>query len=77
MPHLHIQMYPGRDEATKKELVEKMQQCMMDVLDSSADGISISLEEIAPENWHEEVVKKRLLNKSEQVMKLPGYPLTK
>lgn len=77
MPHLHIQMYPGRDSETKTKLAEQMEKCMMEVLGSSSDSISISLEEIEPANWHDEVVQKTLIDKKEQVMKLPGYDLTK
>lgn len=73
MPHLHVQLYPGRDKDTKKQLVSELEECLKHVLNSTSDSISISLEEIKPENWQQEVVEKQLVQKKEQVMKFPNY----
>lgn len=75
MPHLKVQMYPGRTDAQKEQLAKSLEECMTEVLGSPSSSISISIEEIPQEIWHEEVVEKELKKNSNTVVKMPGYPL--
>ena len=77
MPHLKVQMYPGRTDAQKEQLEKSLEECMKEVLGSPSSSISIAIEEIPQENWHEEVVEKELKENSNTVVKMPGYPLDK
>lgn len=77
MPHLKVQMYPGRTDAQKEQLAKSLEECMKEVLGSPSSSISIAIEEIPQENWHEEVVEKELKENSNAVVKMPGYPLDK
>ena len=77
MPHLKVQMYPGRTDAQKEQLAKSLEECMKEVLGSPSSSISIAIEEIPQENWHEEVVEKELKENSDTVVKMPGYPLDK
>ncbi|WP_019892052.1 tautomerase family protein [Allobaculum stercoricanis] len=77
MPHLKVQMYPGRTDAQKEQLAKSLEECMKEVLGSPSSSISIAIEEIPQENWHEEVVEKELKENSNTVVKMPGYPLDK
>ena len=55
MPYLAMKLFP-RDEETKKELVEKLNKVVVEVCKCPPEAISISLEDITPEQW--EVIQK-------------------
>lgn len=58
MPHISVMMYPGRDEATKELIAKNLQAELMKTLNAPASVISVSVEDIAPENWNETVAAK-------------------
>ena len=58
MPHIAVMLYPGRDEATKEAIAKNLQAELMKTLNSPASVISVSIEEVAPENWNDVVAKK-------------------
>ena len=51
MPHIAIAMIPGRDEATKQRLAERMKNTLIDELGVPENWVSVSLHEIERENW--------------------------
>ena len=53
MPHAAITMIPGRSEAVKRALAEKIQRLIMDELHMEAKYVSVSIEEIPGERWHD------------------------
>ena len=53
MPHIAIAMIPGRDEATKQRLAERMRSVLIDELGVPENWVSVSLHEIARENWQD------------------------
>lgn len=53
MPHIAIAMIPGRDEATKQRLAERMKSALIDELGVPENWVSVSLHEIARENWQD------------------------
>ncbi|SCJ75534.1 4-oxalocrotonate tautomerase [uncultured Clostridium sp.] len=53
MPHIAIAMIPGRDEATKQRLAERMRSALIDELGVPENWVSVSLHEIARENWQD------------------------
>ena len=53
MPHIAIAMIPGRDEATKQRLAERMKSALIDELGIPENWVSVSLHEIARENWQD------------------------
>ena len=50
MPYLSIKCYP-RDEAARRAAVERLNQALMEVWGCAPEDITISLEEVAPEDW--------------------------
>ncbi|MBR6678041.1 MAG: tautomerase family protein [Oscillospiraceae bacterium] len=58
MPHISVMMYPGRDEATKEAIAKNLQAELMKTLNAPASVISVSVEDIAPENWNETIGAK-------------------
>ena len=77
MPHIKIQMYPGRDQETIEQLSQSLCECVCNVLQAKPDSVSVSLEQIEPENWYDKVVKKELLEDESAVLKWPGYEIKK
>lgn len=57
MPHITITMYPGRDAATKMALAKKMQQAMVEELHVDPSIISVSIEDLPPEEWDAWIAK--------------------
>lgn len=59
MPHIDITMIPGRDDTVKKELAVKIQRFVADELGIDKEFISVSIEDIAKENWSEHIENLR------------------
>ena len=57
MHHIAITMYPGRDAATKIALAKKMQQAMVEELHVDPSIISVSIEDLPPEEWDAWIAK--------------------
>lgn len=71
MPFISIKCYP-KDEETKKLAVERINQVMLDVWGCPPQALTISLEEVAPENWQEQVVKPEIEPRMDKMMILSG-----
>ena len=48
MPHIDVKMFPGRNDEIKKNLAEKL-------LKTAAENLSVSVEDVDPKKWNEEV----------------------
>ncbi|MBQ6157506.1 MAG: tautomerase family protein [Thermoguttaceae bacterium] len=59
MPYIAIKGYP-KDAETKKKVVEKINQILLENWGCPQEAISISVEEIAPEKWNETVVEREI-----------------
>ena len=53
MPHVAITMIPGRDAETKLALAQKTQSFLEQELGIDPKFISVSIQDIPPENWAE------------------------
>ncbi len=56
MPYIAIRCYP-KDEETKKKVVEKINEVFLENWGCPPEAITISLEEVKPEDWTDTVVK--------------------
>jgi 4-oxalocrotonate tautomerase len=75
LPHLNIKYFPcplSGEERTA--LANELTDTIATRLRVSPDVVSISLEEIAPEQWHATVVGPELEAHPERVIKHPNYP---
>lgn len=71
MPYIAIKAYP-KDEETKNRLAEKINEVMLEVWGCSQKAITISIEEIQPEDWQEKVVKQDIEPNMDKVKILSG-----
>ena len=58
MPHIAIKMYPGRSEEVEKDLAEKTRDFFAKEMNADQKYFSVSVEDVAQEDWEDEVVKK-------------------
>ena len=71
MPYIRIKAYP-KDEATKKKVVEAINKAFVDNWGCAPEAISISIEEIAPEDWVEKVEKAEIIPNADKMLILNG-----
>ena len=71
MPYIRIKAYP-KDQATKEKVVDAINQVFVDNWGCAPQAISISIEEVAPEDWVEQVEKKEILPMADKMFVLNG-----
>jgi 4-oxalocrotonate tautomerase len=75
MPHVIVKLWPGKSEEQKTQLSEKITQDVVSALNYGSDSVSVTIEEVAPQDWADQVYKPDILNKWEQLYKKPGYAM--
>ena len=73
MPHVTVQLWPGKSDQQKTQLAEEITKDVMKVLGYGDEAVSVTFEEVSPENWAEQVYKPNILDQPENVYKKPGY----
>ena len=71
MPYIAIKAYP-KDEETKKKLVEKINEAVLDIWGCPQEAITISVDSIEPNKWEEMVVKLEIEPQIDKMMILSG-----
>ena len=71
MPYIRIKAYP-KDQATKEKVVEAINKAFVDNWGCSPQAISISIEEVAPEDWVEQVEKAEIEPNKDNMFVLNG-----
>ena len=74
MPYIRIKAYP-KDQATKEKVVEAINKAFVDNWGCAPEAISISIEEIAPENWVEQVEKAEIEPNRDKMFVLNGQKI--
>jgi len=75
MPHVIVKLWPGKSEHQKTRLAEAIVKDVMDVLHYGEESVSVSIEEIASQEWTERVYKPDILNGPGKLYKKPGYTM--
>ncbi|MBP0577792.1 tautomerase family protein [Labrys sp. LIt4] len=73
MPHLIVKMLPGRSEEQKRKLADALTQAVIDSLNSQEKSISVSIEDVAEDEWTQKVYIPDIQDKPALVYKKPGY----
>ena len=71
MPYIRIKAYP-KDQATKEKVVEAINKAFVDNWGCPPQAISISIEEVAPEDWIETVEKAEIEPNADKMFVLNG-----
>lgn len=72
MPHIAVKLYPGRSQEQKQTLADEMTKTLMSVLGSKKEAISVSIEEVTPDDWAELVTKPDIEAKPDTIYKRSG-----
>ena len=75
MPHVIVKLWPGKSEAQKSRLTERIAQAVMDVLNYGDESVSVAFEEINAKEWKDKVYKQDVLSQPEKLYKRPGYTM--
>lgn len=73
MPHVIVKLYAGRSEMEKAALADEITRVVMKTLGHGADSVSVDIEDIAPQDWVEQVYKPDIAGKPATLFKKPGY----
>lgn len=75
MPHVIVKLWPGKSEAQKKRLAERIAQDVMDVFDYGEESVSVAMQEIKSKDWAEQVYKPDIIECPGTLYKKPGYTM--
>jgi 4-oxalocrotonate tautomerase len=73
MPHVVVKLLAGRSEQQKSKLAEHITQAVMNGAQCAETSVSVSIEDVAPDDWVEQVYKPDILSKPDILYKKPGY----
>lgn len=72
MPHVHVKIV-GKTEEEKTKLAQAITKAVIDSVGAKEANISVSIEDIAKEDWIEKVYKPDIQGRWNIVYKKPGY----
>ena len=73
MPHVIVKLYAGRSEQQKARLAQEVTKAVIAGVGSTEDAVSVSIEDVAPDEWTEKVYKPDIAAKPGTLYKKPGY----
>ena len=73
MPHVIVKLYSGRTEQQKAGIAEAVTQAIMASTGNAEATVSVSIEDVAPNDWAEKVYRPDILSKPDTLYKKPGY----
>jgi 4-oxalocrotonate tautomerase len=75
MPHVIVKLWPGKSEQQKVRLAEDIVKDVTKILNYGEESVSVSIEEVEPQDWAEKVYQPDIINNSEKLYKKPGYTM--
>lgn len=75
MPHINVKLWPGTSEPDKKKLAEALTKTAMDILGNGETSFSVSIEDVAPSHWKDNVYLPEIIEKPKILYKKPGYTM--
>ena len=75
MPHVSVQLWPGRSEQTKQRLAEAIVEDVVSIIGCGEESVSVAIEEIDPKDWKEKVYDPLIRRKMDTLYKKPGYSM--
>ena len=71
MPYINIKAWP-KDQETKEKLVNKINEAFLEIWGCPQEAITIGIQEIAPDQWEDTVVKPEITPNADKMMILAG-----
>ncbi len=66
MPYIEIRAYP-KDEKIKKEVAKEIENIFLEKWGCKKEAISISFEEVDPQNWQSDVVNTVMVKNNDKM----------
>ncbi|PKQ71414.1 tautomerase family protein [Aeromonas sobria] len=74
MPHISIKHFSAElTRKDRKDLSDVISSAIQSALQCSEDAISVSMEEVAPEDWTTDVYQPEIAAKRQYLIKQPNY----
>jgi 4-oxalocrotonate tautomerase len=75
MPHVVVKMWAGKTEEQKQALARAMVEALKATLGSSDSSISVAIEDVAPQDWMQQVYEPEIAPRLQSLHKnkKPGY----
>jgi 4-oxalocrotonate tautomerase len=73
MPHVVVKLHPDRTEEQKTRLAEGITKAVIATAGSMESAVSVSIQEVQPQDWVETVYKPDILGHWDTVHKKPSY----
>lgn len=73
MPHVIVKLQSGRSEQQKARIAEEVTKAVMVSANCAEQSVSVSIEDVEPGDWTEQVYKPDILGGSGKLYKKPGY----
>ena len=74
MPHVSIKHFPvALDETRRRALVAAVTEAIRDAFGCDEGVISIAVEPVEPDVWHERVYIPEIVNRKDLLCKSPNY----
>jgi 4-oxalocrotonate tautomerase len=75
MPHVIVKLWPGKSEAQKKRLADKITKDVMDAFNYGEESVSVAFEEVRSQDWKQKVYETDIQEKWDKLYKQPGYEM--
>lgn len=76
MPYIKIKAYP-KDEEIKKRVADRINRVFLEEWGCPQEAMSLSIEEIEPQDWNDKVVKPEIEPNRDKMLILDGKKLYK
>jgi 4-oxalocrotonate tautomerase len=73
MPHIVVKLWPGKSREQKAQLTEAIVREVTGIFGGGPQSVSVGFEEVAAQDWTEQVFEPDILNKWDTLTKEPGY----
>ena len=73
MPHITVQMYPGRSHEVKQRLADKLAQVASEELGKGVEHFSVSVEDVPQSEWKAKVWDAAMDPANDKVFVRPHY----
>jgi 4-oxalocrotonate tautomerase len=73
VPHVIVKLWPGKSDEQKRLLSDAIVRDVTSILSYGDGSVSVSFDEVAPQDWTEQVYNPEILDKWDTLTKEPGY----
>lgn len=73
MPHVTVKLQSGRSDQQKAKIAEEITKAIMATANCAEQAVSVSIQDIEPSDWVEQVYKPDIIGRPDTLYKKPGY----